>query len=189
MDRGVTLQMRHVNLVARLVRPRVSRSSASVWKRLDHVWSPPFMRVCNRSGGSNTPSSRGTESSLTLRWRGVDSNFGFLDAFVWHLNAVLPGHGALSGNRWFADSPLEGDGFEPSVPRQNRDYSGGRPRSAPRSAVLTWPDHRRRGASLRCWPLDRISGFPRIRSNYRSDVHPRGPAIQRPKSQYRRHAP
>ena len=33
MDRGVTLQMRHVNLVARLVRPRVSRSSANVWKR------------------------------------------------------------------------------------------------------------------------------------------------------------
>ena len=36
MDRGITLQMRHVNLVARLVRPRVSRSSANVWKRLDH---------------------------------------------------------------------------------------------------------------------------------------------------------
>jgi hypothetical protein len=26
------------------------------------------------------PSSRGTESSLTLRWRGMDSNFQFRDA-------------------------------------------------------------------------------------------------------------
>src|SRR6516162_2358005 len=35
------------------------------------------MWVCNRSGGSNTPSSRGTESSLTLRWRELDSNFPY----------------------------------------------------------------------------------------------------------------
>ena len=34
-------------------------------------------RVCNRSGGSNTPSSRGTESSLTLRWREMDSNYWY----------------------------------------------------------------------------------------------------------------
>jgi hypothetical protein len=40
----------------------------------------PYSRWCNRSGGSNTPSSRGTESSLTLRWRGLDSNFQYAGA-------------------------------------------------------------------------------------------------------------
>jgi len=40
------------------------------------------MQVCNRSGGSNTPSSRGTESSLTLRWREPDSKHQFRDGVV-----------------------------------------------------------------------------------------------------------
>src|ERR1700746_2824356 len=58
-------------------KPRPDTSSPDYGRNRHRDGEP---RGCNRSDGSKTPPSRGTESSVTLRWRGLDSNFQYAEA-------------------------------------------------------------------------------------------------------------
>ena len=61
---------------------------------------------------------------MTLRWRETDSNFRFLGEFrrdlgsPWRRGSGLRGRSPPPWVEFARDSPLEGDGFEPLVPRR-----------------------------------------------------------------------
>jgi hypothetical protein len=81
---------------------------------------------------------------VTLRWRETDSNFRFLGEFrrdlgsPWRRGSGLRGRSPQPWVEFARDSPLEGDGFEPSVPRYdptNFGFWGVRNFSANKSAA------------------------------------------------------
>src|SRR6516164_2722414 len=101
-------------------------------------------RVCNRSGGSNTPSSRGTESSFTLRWREMDSNFRSLGTKRCFLTLPI---------RWLG---APGDRFEKLPPRWSLNIPGVRGQH-PRAMMTGGEAAPGRGAVMRDTDLFRMA--------------------------------
>jgi hypothetical protein len=76
--------------------------------RGEERWSARLQAIVEADGHRRL-GGFGTDSSQTPRWRELDSNLRFRA----RAGSILP-------VRFVADSLLEGDGFEPSVPRPRR---------------------------------------------------------------------
>ena len=73
----------------------------------------------------------GEHSAAGVGGEAVDDVLGAVTA----IPLICGSDGRLEGNRKFVDSPLEGDGFEPSVPRNNKLVSRPR-RTSPVAMIL-----------------------------------------------------
>src|SRR5215472_11066258 len=81
-----------------------------------HV-APRVWKITGRAPSSCNVVSMPQTSSLRRCWS-VSSATYSRDVGI--SKSLDPEKGRRSRNRWFADSPLEGDGFEPLVPRYQR---------------------------------------------------------------------